>query len=60
MYTEKFCIAIYVFFNNDNSKKYYESRENRGALVIILRGLEIFRSQNTKDSKNYMKLQYRL
>ena len=25
-------------------------------LVIILSGLEIFRSQNNKDSKNYMKL----
>ena len=27
-------------------------------MVIILSGLEIFRSQNTKDSKNYMKLQF--
>ena len=48
------------FFNNDNSKKYEESGENRSVLVIILSGLGIFRSQNTKDTKNDMKLQYRL
>ena len=48
------------FLNNDNPKKYYESKENRGAMVIIPSGLDIFRSQNTKDSKNYMKRQYRL
>ena len=40
------------FFNNDNLKKYLDSRENRDAIVIIPSGLEIFRSQNTKDSKN--------
>ena len=32
-----------------------ESRENQGAMVIIPSGLEIFRSQNTKDLKNYAK-----
>ena len=26
--------------------------ENQGAIVIIPSGLEIFRSKNTKDSKN--------
>ena len=57
-YTEKLVIAIYVLFYNDDSKKYQESRENRGAMVIIPSELEIFRSQNTKDSKNYIKLQY--
>ena len=50
-YTGKLCIAIYILFYNHNSKKYQESRENRGAMVIIPIGLEIFRSQNTKDSK---------
>ena len=35
-----------------NIKKF---RENRDAMVIIPSGLEIFRSQNTKDSKNDMK-----
>ena len=50
-YTEKLYIAIYVLFYNDNSRKYWESKENRGAMVI---------SQNTKDSKNYIKLLYRL
>ena len=34
--------------------------ENRSAMVLIPSGLEIFRSQNTKDSKNDMKHQYRL
>ena len=58
-YTKKLFIVIYVLFYN-NSKKYQKSRENQGAMVIIPSGLEIFRSQNTKDSKNYMKLQYRL
>ena len=37
-----------------------KSRENRGAMVIIPSRLEIFRSQNTKNSKNDMKIQYRL
>ena len=53
-------MAIYVLFYNNNSKKYQEFKENRGAMVIIRGGLEIFRSQNTKDSKNDMTLQYRL
>ena len=53
---EKFCITIYVLFHNDNSKKYYESRENQGVMVIIPSRLKIFRSQNVKDSKNDMKL----
>ena len=35
---------IYVLFYNNNSKKYYESKENRGAMVIIPSGLKIFRS----------------
>ena len=56
MYMEKLCIAIYVLFYNGNSKKYLGFRENRGAMVIIPSVLEIFRSQNTKDSKNDMKL----
>ena len=29
-------------------EKYQESRENRGVMVIIPSGLEIFRSLNTK------------
>ena len=41
-----------------NFRKYYKSRENRGAMVIIPIGLEIFRIQNTNDSKNYMILNY--
>ena len=57
---EKLCIAIYVIFNNDNSEKYWEFSENRGAMVITLSGLKIFRNKNTKDSKKDMKLQYRL
>ena len=57
IYKENLCKAIYVLFYNDNSKKYWDFRENRGAIVIIIpSGLEIFRSQNIKDSKNYMKL----
>ena len=44
-YTEETCIAIYVLFYNDNSKKYLEFMENRGAMVIIPSGLEIFRSR---------------
>ena len=55
-YTEKLFMAKYVLFYNNNFKKYQESRENRGTMVIIPSGLEIFRSQNTKDSKNDMKL----
>ena len=35
-HTEKLCIAIYVLSYNDYSSKYYESRENRGAMVIII------------------------
>ena len=57
---EKLFIAIYVLFYNDDSKKYQESKENRGAMVIIPSKLEIFRSQNTKNSKNNMKRQYTL
>ena len=49
-------MAIYVLFYNNNSKKYYKFRKNRGAMLIIPSGLDIFRSQNTKDSKNGMKL----
>ena len=45
-----------MFFYNNNSKKYQESRKNRGAMVIIPSELEIFHSQNTYDSKNDMKL----
>ena len=56
IYTEKLFIAIYVLFYNDNFKKYKEFRENRGAMVINPSKLDIFRRQNTKDSKNYMKL----
>ena len=48
------------FISYDNSKIYYESWKNLGAMVIMYSGLETFRSQNTKDSKNDMKLQYRL
>ena len=55
-YTEKLFIPKYVLFYNDSSKKYKESRENRGVTVNIPSGLEIFRSQNTKDSENDMKL----
>ena len=43
-----------------NTNLEIESRENLGAMVIIPNGLEIFRCHNTKDSKNYMNLQYRL
>ena len=53
---KKLCIAIYFLFYNNDSKKYYEYRENGGVMVIIPSGLEISRSQNTKDSKNDMKL----
>ena len=49
-----------MFFNNDNSKKYYKYKENSGAMVIIPSRLDIFRGQNTKDSKNDMKIQYKL
>ena len=49
--TEKIFIAIYVLFYNANYKKYLKSRENRSTMDIIPSGLEIFRSQNTKDSK---------
>ena len=49
-------MAIYVLFYNVNPKKYYESRENQDAMVIIPSGLKIVRSQNTKNSKNDMKL----
>ena len=49
-------MSIYVLFYNDDSKKYQEFRENRGVMVIITSELETFRSQNTKDQKNYMKL----
>ena len=49
-------IAINVLFYNYNSKKYYESRENRGAIIIIPIELEIFCSQNIEDSKNYVAL----
>ena len=56
LHGEAFCIAKYVLFYNDNSNKYKESRENRGAMVIISSGLEIFRGQSTKDSKNELKL----
>ena len=59
-HTEKHFIALNVFSYNYNFKKYQESRENRGAIVIIPSRLEIFHSQNTKDSKNHIKLQYRL
>ena len=34
--------------------------ENRGAMIIIPSRLEIFHSKNTEDSKNDMKLEYRL
>ena len=37
-----------------------KKRENRGAMAIFPSRLEIFRRQNTKDSKNDMKLQYSL
>ena len=57
---EKLCIAIYVLFYNDSSKNIREFRGNRGAMVIIPSELKIFRSQNTKNPKNYMKFQYRL
>ena len=50
-YTEKLLIAIYVLVYNNNYKKYEESKENRGATVIIPSGLNVFRSQNTKDSR---------
>ena len=53
---EKLCIAIYVLFYNYNSEKYYKFEENRGTMVIIPNRLEIFRSRNTKGSKNDMKL----
>ena len=43
------------YFIMGNSKKYQECSENRGSMAIILSGLEIFRSQNIKDSKNDMK-----
>ena len=51
---------MFFFNNNNNSKKCKESRENLGVMVIIPSGLEIFHSQNIKDSKNDVKLQYRL
>ena len=44
--------TIYVLFYDNNSEKYSDSRENRGAMVIIPSGVKIFRSQNTKYSKN--------
>ena len=37
-------------------KKYLESRENRGAMVIIPSRLKIVRSKNAKESKNDMQL----
>ena len=53
-------VQQYMFFYSDNSEKYQESRKNRGEMVIISSELGIFRSQNTKDPKNDMKLYYRL
>ena len=50
---EKLSIAIYVLFYNNNSKKYQESRENQGAVVIIPSGLKTFRSQNITFEKLY-------
>ena len=44
-------LSITVFYI-DNSKKYLKSRENWGLIEIIPRGLGIFRSQNTENSKN--------
>ena len=41
-----------VLFYIDKSKKYQESRENWGAMVIIPSEMGIFLTQNTKDSKN--------
>ena len=60
IYMEKLSIAICVSFYNNNSKKYQESKENIDTMVIISSGLEIFRRQNTKDSKNDMELWYKL
>ena len=57
-YTKKLLIAIYVLFYISNSKKYYESWENRDAMVVIPSGLEIFSRQNIRDSNNDMKLKY--
>ena len=54
---EKLFIAIYILFYNGNSEKCQESRENRGPILIIPSKLDIFRSQNTKDAKNDIKLQ---
>ena len=55
LYEETFYSNIYFIFY-DKSTKYWKSRENRGMMVMIPSGLEIFRSQNSKDSKNDMKL----
>ena len=52
-------IGVYFLFYDDNSKK-QESRENRGAMIIIPSELDIFRNQNTKDSKNYNKWNFSL
>ena len=38
------------FFINDNLKKFWESRWNRGAMVIIPSVPEMFRSQNIENS----------
>ena len=58
-YTKKLFIAICVFLIMIFLKN-IRNRKNQGAIVIIPSGLGIFHSQNTKDSKNHMKLQYRL
>ena len=42
LYAKKLFIIIHVSFNNDNSKKYYEFRENRDEVIIIASRLEIF------------------
>ena len=49
-------MKVNTTFTFNHSKKYWESRENRDAMLIIVSGLEIFLSQNTKGSKNYLKL----
>ena len=52
-YTEKLCIAIYVFFIMIFLKSIRNLRKIEMQIPIEL---EIFRSQNIKNSKNYMKL----
>ena len=58
-YTEKICIQIYVIFYNDNSEKYYKSRESGGVIVLFfLTNWKFFAVKILKIRKLYETLVY--